>query len=241
MSISIRARRTAIVSFAVALIAASCALPEYEVGESSSGTTATGSTATGSTATAGGSQTSSSSTGGAGGAGGEGQGGAGGGDGGAGGSNIPECPELPPKPGSPCSWPKLQCTYPSAGGKSCCDDEFKCFDADPMNPTWELIAKEVNCGPMGCPLDCSPMCLAEPPPPLGCFCRVEMPLVCNYNHCVDNGSVQQVGCAPPVNPGGKNIWKNMGAHLCCNPGAPQQCPGCATHEDVNNQPVSFCP
>jgi hypothetical protein len=236
MSISIRARRTAIVSFAIALIAASCALPEYEVGESSSGTAATGSTAT-----AGGSQTSSSTgTGGAGGAGGGGQGGAGGSDGGAGGSNIPKCPDPRPTIGSPCSWPGFPCTYPSEGN-SCCDDEIKCIGSDPAKSTWEVVAKQINCPPPDCPQDCSPMCLAEPPPPSGCFCRVEKPLLCNYNHCAENGAVQQVGCAPPVNPGGKSLWQNMGAHPCCNPEAGQQCPGCATHQDVNGQPVSFCP
>lgn len=236
MSISIRARRTAFTLFATTLIAASCALPGYDVGES-------GTTATGSTASAGGSQTST----GTGGAGGEGQGGGsagGGGEGGAGGSGgnsgVPVCPDMPPVANSACAWPTFKCMYPTEG-KSCCNTEFKCVGNDPGNSTWVLISTELNCPPAECPQNCSPVCPAEPPPSLGCPCRVEQQLICNYNGCAANAGVQQIACAPSANPGGKSLWVNKGVHECCDPGASGQCQGCATHEDVNGKPVSFCP
>lgn len=239
MSISIRARRRALALFATALIAASCALPGYDVGESSSGTTATGSTASG-----GGSQTSTET--GTGGAGGEGQGGggAGGGEGGAGGSGgnsgVPVCPDKPPVPNSACAWPTFKCFYPTEG-KSCCEDEYKCVGGDPVTSTWVLISTELGCPPAECPQDCSPVCPLEPPPALGCPCRVEQQLICNYNGCSANAGVQQMACAPSPNPGGKSLWVNKGVHDCCDPGASGQCQGCATHQDVKGKPVSFCP
>lgn len=234
MSISIRARRTALALFATALIAASCALPGYDVGESSSGTTATGSTGT-----AGGS-TASTGTGGTGGAGqgGGGEGGGEGGAGGAGGNSAPMCPDMPPEPNSACPLIGLKCPFVNKD-KTCCIDEYKCVGNDPATAGW-VFGKTV-CPPPDCPQDCG-VCPAEPPPAgIACPCRTDKMLICNYNQCPANAGVPQWTCAPAANPGGMSTWVDKGVHECCEPGASGQCQGCATHEDVNGSPVSFCP
>ena len=236
MSVSVRARRAWAASFVIAIVAASCALPGYEVGESSSATSAS--------STGGGAMTSSATGGGEGGGGQGGQAGEGGSGGvaGAGGSGPPVCPEVPPDPNSKCAWPMYMCLYPSGMmDESCCENEFRCVGDDPATATWQFIQK--FCPPPECPQDCSPVCPGNPPPALGCPCRTDMPIVCNYNLCeTPNKAVYQAGCMPPANPGGKSIWINMGNHQCCDPATSLPCPNaCTTHKDTNGNEVSFCP
>lgn len=247
MGVSVRARRAWAASFVIAIVAASCALPGYEVGESSSGTSVASTGGGDMTSSATGGGTGGSGQGGQAGEGGSGQGGqagegGSGGVAGAGGSGFPMCPEVPPAPDSACAWPQYMCLYPSGMmGESCCDNEFKCVGNDPATATWQFIQK--ICPPPDCPQDCAPGCPDNPTPLPGCPCRAEMPIVCNYSMCATADKVvYQTGCMPSANPGGKSIWTNMGNHLCCDPATQQPCPNaCTTHKDTNGNEVSFCP
>jgi hypothetical protein len=234
MGVSVRGQRAWAAWFVIATIAASCALPGYEVGESSSSTTATASNGSG-----GGSQTSSSTgTGGAGQGGEGGKGGAGGegGTAGAGGFSPPECPAAPPPPEAKCAWPQFKCFYPStADGMSCCDDEYKCLGNDPSTAVWTFIG-QANCPPMGCPQECFPECPAQPPP-AGCRCRAEQ-AACIYNTCGAAKMVQHYECSPP-DPGVIRHWFHKAPACCGGPNDPP-CPTCTTAKDTDGNDVSFC-
>lgn len=240
MSVSRRARRAALVSLVLGAIAASCALPGYEVGESSPGSTATAASGGGNDGS------TSASAGGAGGDGGKGGAGGAGGDGGKGGAggenNTPVCPPTPPKPDSPCPWPgMIKCFYPTEG-MTCFEDEYKCVGDQAPNGTWEFISK-ATFPPPGCPENCSSVCPVNPPK-AGCFCRAGSSAgsECNYNFCLEaQPHGEQFICPPPAEPGRTSVWESKGAAECCDPESMAPCPGCAKHTDVNGKELFLCP
>lgn len=209
---------------------ASCALPGYDVGESSSGNSASG-----------GSVASSGTGGGAGGAGGENAGGMGGenagGMGGTGGMNAGPCPIPPPPLQSMCSAIGQVCSYPSAeAGKSCCEDVFECKN-ETGKGIWVLTGKAVDCPPANCSLDCS-ACPKEPKP--GCKCRPPIaPDACIFNHCAANNTASILVC--DVN-GAASSWVIAGEKTCCNPQLGECDAGntCSEAIDATGQTIFIC-
>jgi hypothetical protein len=213
----------------LAVIAASCALPEYEVGESGSSASASGGTTSSSTG---------GGAGGKGGAGGENVGGMGGNDGmgGTGGMGDQPCPFPPPPEKSPCPTFGATCSYPSkVAGKSCCEDKYVCQEGggDPSKGIWTVSFGV--CAP-DCPQDCS-ICPKEPSP--ACECR---PFIgkkpCTYSLCPEMGA-KVLTCEGS---GVSGTWQHTGEQVCCNPQLPE-CPEnqvCLLSFDASGQQYYYC-
>lgn len=227
MSDSMRALRAWAVFGVTAVVGASCALPGYDVGESSS------------------SGTSSTSGGGAGGENAGGMGGAGGmnvggmnvgGMGGMGGMNAGPCPMPPPPLQVMCPAIGQLCPYPSAEpGKSCCEDVFECKN-ETGKGIWVLAGKAVNCPPADCSLDCS-ACPKEPK--AGCKCRPPIaPDTCIFNHCATNNTASILVC--DVN-GAASSWVIAGEKTCCT--LQGQCDAgntCSEDIDATGEKIYIC-
>lgn len=218
-----------------AAVAASCALPGYDVGGSSSGNSASGG---GTSSTSGGGAGGENAgglggTGGTGGAGGENAGGMGG----TGGMNAEPCPMPPPPLQTMCPTIGQVCPYPSAEpGKSCCEDVFECKDAAGKG-IWVLAGKAVDCPPANCPQECN-VCPKEPLP--GCKCMPPIaPDACIYNHCIDNNTASILVCDVS---GSAGAWANAGEKACCDPQI-GQCDGgktCSEAIDATGQTIHIC-
>jgi hypothetical protein len=238
MGISVRARRAGLCFVGIAGIAASCALPGYEVGESSATSTTT-------TTSGGGSGMSSTVTSGSTGTGGNGQGGDGGGVNSQDAGTMAMCPASPPSnPSTPCEEAGQICRYPSAVQlESCCNDVFTCAQSpsDPMKLEW--IPEQPDCPPDPCSHNCSPTCQDKQPMD-GCRCRPAISKTdCIYNTCEGGGAPATVLQCTPKN--GDAFWKTVGQPQCCTAAEQNKpCPGgvgtCTLKEDAHQMQIFIC-